>query len=73
MVRLIANLLWALLALAVVIDSALIARRIGKLVRQRFPQTSQRFGSLYFYGIVRGLTFRRMRMPNPRVAIGDKI
>ncbi|HEX8629112.1 MAG TPA: DUF3043 domain-containing protein, partial [Catenuloplanes sp.] len=72
-VRLASNLIWAALALGVVLDSILIARRIGKLVRARFPETTQRMGSLYLYGIMRAITFRRMRMPNPRVTLGTKI
>jgi hypothetical protein len=69
-VQLASNLLWAVLALAVVVDSLLIARRIKRFVGQRFPKTTQRMRSLYFYGIMRGLTFRGMRVPKPRVAIG---
>jgi len=30
-------------------------------------------GALYLYGIMRGLTFRRMRIPKPRVELRDKI
>jgi hypothetical protein len=30
-------------------------------------------GSLYLYAIMRGITFRRMRMPRPRVQLGAKI
>jgi hypothetical protein len=30
-------------------------------------------GALYMYGIMRGLTFRRMRVPKPRVALGEKV
>jgi hypothetical protein len=30
-------------------------------------------GSLYLYGVMRGLTFRRMRVPKPHVELGDKI
>ncbi|WP_122976983.1 DUF3043 domain-containing protein [Actinoplanes teichomyceticus] len=67
------NLLWALLALAVVVDSVLIARRIKRVIKERFPKTEQRLGSLYLYGIMRGLTFRRMRVPKPKVALGAKI
>ena len=72
-VQLAANVLWALLALAVVADSFLITRKIRALVRERFPKTSQRLGSLYLYGIMRGLTFRRMRVPKPQVELGAKI
>jgi hypothetical protein len=30
-------------------------------------------GSLSLYGIMRGLTFRRMRVPKPAVKLGDKV
>ncbi len=72
-VRLISNLLWAALALGVVIDSVLISRKIKKLVRQRFPKTEQRMGSLYLYAIMRAITFRRMRAPAPQVKLGDAV
>ncbi len=68
-----ANLLWALLAVTVIIDSILISRRIKKRITERFPDTTQRMGSLYLYGIMRGLSFRRMRVPKPQVELGDKI
>ncbi|MEE6260508.1 DUF3043 domain-containing protein [Plantactinospora sonchi] len=72
-VRLVSNLLWGALAIALVIDSVLISRKIKKLIRQRFPKTDQRMGSLYLYAIMRSITFRRMRAPAPRVNLGDKI
>ncbi|MEH1011631.1 DUF3043 domain-containing protein [Micromonospora sp. CPCC 206060] len=72
-VRLVSNLLWGALAIGVVIDSVLISRKIKKLVRQRFPKTDQRLGSLYLYAIMRSITFRRMRTPVPQVNIGDPI
>jgi hypothetical protein len=72
-VRLAANLVWVALAAAVILDSFLIARKIKTLVRQRFPNTTQRMGSLYTYGIMRSITFRKMRLPNPRVKLGQKI
>ncbi|MEV0003735.1 DUF3043 domain-containing protein [Micromonospora sp. NPDC050980] len=72
-VRLLANLLWGALALGVLIDSVLISRKIKKLVRERFPKSTERLGSLYFYAIMRSITFRRMRAPAPRVAIGEKV
>ncbi|WIM98034.1 DUF3043 domain-containing protein [Actinoplanes oblitus] len=72
-VALASNALWALLALAVAVDSVFIARRIKRLVKERFPTTQQRMGSLYLYGIMRGLTFRRMRVPKPKVDLGATI
>ena len=72
-VQLASNLLWVTLAVLVVLDSVLISRRIRKLVRERFPKSDQRMGGLYFYAIMRAMTFRRMRTPIPRVELGDKI
>ena len=72
-VQVASNLLWAVLALAVIVDSILIARRIKRIIRERFPKTTQRMGSLYFYGIMRGLTFRGMRVPKPRVGVGATV
>lgn len=72
-VRLVSNLLWGALALGVVVDSILISRKIRKLVRERYPNSGQRMGSLYLYAIMRSITFRRMRAPVPRVEIGDKV
>lgn len=72
-VQIATNVIWAVLAVCVVLDSVLIARKIKKTIRERFPKTGQRMGSLYLYGIMRGLTFRRMRIPKPKVALGDKV
>jgi hypothetical protein len=72
-VQLASNLLWALLAVAVIVDSVLISRRVKRLVKERFPKTQQRIGSLQLYGVMRGLTFRRMRVPKPQAQLGDKI
>jgi hypothetical protein len=73
LVRYASNLLWAFLAIAVIVDSVLIARRIKKVIRERFPKTTQRMGSLQLYGVMRGLTFRRMRVPKPQVELGAKV
>jgi hypothetical protein len=72
-VQVAANVLWAVLAIAVIADSFLISRKIKRLIQERFPKTNQRLGSLYMYGIMRGLTFRRMRVPKPNVDLGTKI
>ncbi|GIF95370.1 DUF3043 domain-containing protein [Catellatospora citrea] len=68
-----ANIVWLLLALAVIVDSFFICRKIKKLIKANYPKTTQRMGSLYLYAVMRGITFRRMRMPNPQVKIGDPV
>lgn len=72
-VRLYANLAWAVLALAVILDSWLLCRRTGKRVRARHPDSTERRAALYFYVVMRGLTFRKLRIPNPRVGFGDPV
>ncbi|MGN9808787.1 DUF3043 domain-containing protein [Micromonospora sp. BQ11] len=72
-IQLASNLIWGALALGVILDSVLICRKIKKLVRERFPNTGQRMGSLYLYAIMRSITFRKMRTPQPQVAIGDAV
>jgi len=68
-----ANIIWFMLAFAVVVDSMLISRKIKALIKERFPKTTQKMGSLYFYGIMRAISFRKLRMPKTRVKIGEKI
>jgi hypothetical protein len=72
-IQFVSNLLWAFLAIAVIVDSVLIGRKVKKLVKERYPKTGQRIGSLQLYGAMRGLTFRRMRVPKPQVEFGDKV
>jgi hypothetical protein len=50
-----------------------LSRRVRRVVGARFPKTEERWGSLYFYAIMRSLNFRRMRIPKPRVNVGDQV
>lgn len=72
-VRLFANLLWALLAVAVILDGWLLCRRTKRLVRERFPDSDVRMRSLYFYVVMRSITFRKLRIPLPRLKFGDPV
>jgi hypothetical protein len=68
-----ANLVWLLLGFGVIFDSLLISRKINRLVRERMPKTQQKMAGLYMYAIMRSLSYRRFRMPKPRVKVGAKI
>lgn len=68
-----AQLLWYALAVLFIADCVLLSRRIRKLVRSRYPKSTQRMGGLYVYGVMRSITFRRMRMPSPKVKLGEQV
>jgi DUF3043 family protein len=67
------NLAFLTMLVAIVIDSVLLARRIRQRVSAKFPKHSERWGQLYFYGVMRALSFRKMRAPKPQVKVGDKV
>jgi hypothetical protein len=69
-VRLIANVLWAVLAVAVIVDSFLLARKVRRRVAAAYPKGRTRTS---WYAIMRSVSFRGMRMPAPRVKVGDKV
>lgn len=64
----------ALLALTavIVLESVLLARRVGRIVFKRFPKTEQRKRGLYWYAIQRSIMPRSMRNPRPRMSYKAK-
>jgi hypothetical protein len=72
-VALAANLAFLAMLGAILIDSVLLARRIRQKVGAKFPKHNERWGSLYFYAIMRALSFRKMRAPRAQVNVGDKV
>jgi hypothetical protein len=71
-VQLTANLFWFLLAVAVVVDSVWLSRIIKRKLGERFPKEPIRRGT-YWYAIMRSLSFRRIRIPGPKVKVGEKV
>ena len=69
-VRSAANILWVLIAAAVIVDSVLLTRKIKKLIAERFPK-GQTSGHTW-YAIMRSISIRRMRIPAPQVKLGQK-
>jgi hypothetical protein len=68
-----ANALFGLMLLATIVDSFLISRTVKKLVRARFPEAPAKLGSLYFYAVMRAISFRFIRNPKPQVKVGQKV
>jgi Protein of unknown function (DUF3043) len=68
-----ANLLFLFMILAFLVDSVFLCRKVRRLVRERLPKEDVRWGGLYGYAVMRTLSFRRIRVPRPRVKVGDPI
>ena len=68
-----ANALFGVMAVATAIDSFLISRTIKRLVKERFPASTERLGRLYFYAIMRAISFRFIRNPKPQVKVGASV
>jgi Protein of unknown function (DUF3043) len=65
------NVLFVFMVLTVLIDGVLLSRLIKRTVTERLPKATPAWRSLYFYGIMRATSFRRMRVPRPRLKVGD--
>lgn len=72
-VRLVANLFWAVIAVAVVLDVWLLCRKVKRLLRERYPDSTQKLGGIYLYVAMRSITFRKLRVPLPKVSFGQPI
>ena len=72
-VQLAGNLAFVAMLVVILIDSVLLARRIRQRVGAKFPKHDERWGQLYFYGVMRALSFRKMRAPRPQVNPGDQV
>ncbi|WP_428814745.1 DUF3043 domain-containing protein [Streptomyces albus] len=63
-------LLWLVVILLIVLDSIGIAVRLKKKIRERYPDENRR--GAVAYALMRTLQMRRMRLPKPQVARGEK-
>lgn len=68
-----ASIIAMLLILVLIIEGVYIGRRASKLVRERFPKTSEGGWGIGFYAYSRASQPRRLRTPRPQVEVGDKV
>ena len=62
--------LWLVTILLVTLDTMLLIFRIKKDLRQRFPDESHKGAT--FYGILRAMQLRFLRLPKPGVKLGQR-
>lgn len=65
------NGLWSATILLVLVDTIFLVWRLKRDLKVRFPDESTK-GAL-FYGILRSLQLRFLRMPKPQVKLGQKL
>ena len=63
-------LLWLFVIVLIVLDSIGLIFRLRKSLRERFPDEPKR--GAVAYAVMRTLQLRRMRLPKPQVARGEK-
>ncbi len=66
----IALLLWLVVIVLIVLDSALSGFRLKKRLNERFPDQSKR--GAVAYALMRSLQMRRLRLPKPQVKRGER-
>lgn len=66
----IALLLWLVVIVLIVLDSALSGFRLKKRLNDRFPDQSKR--GAVAYALMRSLQMRRLRLPKPQVKRGER-
>jgi hypothetical protein len=69
-VRGFANGLWTATILITIVDTLWMVYRLKRALRERFPEEDLR--GTTFYGVLRVVQMRWMRMPKPRVGLGGK-
>jgi hypothetical protein len=67
------TLLCLLMLVAMIIEGLLMGNRITRRVREKFPKDPVRGLSVGWYAFIRSSQLRRLRVPKPRVRVGDKV
>jgi hypothetical protein len=59
--------------LAIIVEGVVLGRSVTRRVRERFPKASESATTLAFYAMTRATQMRRLRVPKPRVGLGDPV
>lgn len=68
-----ATLFCLIMLVAMIGEAILNGRRVTKQVRARFPKETIRGFGIGWYAFVRATQLRRMRVPKPRVRVGEAV
>mgnify|MGYP000175573321 CR=1 FL=1 len=70
-IQVIVSFIWFLMLLLLVVDMTILLIRLSSLLKKQFPDPADRKGAM-FYGGMRALQIRRLRLPPPKVRPGGR-
>jgi hypothetical protein len=70
-IQVIVSYIWFLMLLLLIVDMTILLLRLRKKLAVEFPDPAERKGAM-FYGGMRALQIRRLRLPPPKVKAGGK-
>jgi hypothetical protein len=65
------SMLWLVLTLFILVDTTVLLMRMNREIKKQWPSAADRKGAT-FYGLMRVLQIRRLRLPPPRLRRGGK-
>ena len=65
------SMLWLVLTLFILVDTTVLLMRMGRELKKQWPADADRKGAT-FYGLMRVLQIRRLRLPPPRLRRGGR-
>jgi hypothetical protein len=65
------SMLWLLLTMFIIVDTTVLLMRLSRELKRRWPSAAERKGAT-FYGLMRVLQIRRLRLPPPRLRRNGK-
>jgi len=60
------SMFWMAMTMRIVVDTTVLLLRMNRQIKERWPEASERKG-VTFYGLMRVLQLRRLRLPPPQV------
>ncbi|TDQ52483.1 DUF3043 domain-containing protein [Actinorugispora endophytica] len=63
---------WPAMIATMVVEGFFTSRRIKKLIAERYPKETENVRGAGMYGVMRQLQIRKLRLPKPRVNVGEE-
>ncbi|PPS96160.1 membrane protein [Thermobifida fusca] len=66
-----AYVVWPMMMVTIVIEGFFTARRVKKLIAEHYPKETENVRGSGMYAVMRQVQIRKLRLPKPRVNVGD--